>query len=380
MASSSGSKAEFIVGGKYKLVRKIGSGSFGDIYLAINITNGEVSRGGSARCWEFSAAVFSSWWNTGPHRAACARERVNVVFLCSQEVAVKLESQKARHPQLLYESKLYKILQGGVGIPHIRWYGQEKDYNVLVMDLLGPSLEDLFNFCSRRFTMKTVLMLADQMISRIEYVHTKNFIHRDIKPDNFLMGIGRHCNKLFLIDFGLAKKYRDNRTRQHIPYREDKNLTGTARYASINAHLGIEQSRRDDMESLGYVLMYFNRTSLPWQGLKAATKKQKYEKISEKKMSTPVEVLCKGFPAEFAMYLNYCRGLRFEEAPDYMYLRQLFRILFRTLNHQYDYTFDWTMLKQKAAQQGASSGGQGQQAQTPTGKQTDKSKPNMKGF
>jgi len=208
--------------------------------------------------------------------------------------------------------------------------------------------------------MKTVLMLADQMIGRIEYVHNKNFIHRDIKPDNFLMGIGRHCNKLFLIDFGLAKKYRDNRTRQHIPYREDKNLTGTARYASINAHLGIEQSRRDDMESLGYVLMYFNRGALPWQGLKAATKKQKYEKISEKKMSTPVEVLCKGFPAEFAMYLNYCRGLRFEEGPDYMYLRQLFRILFRTLNHQYDYTFDWTMLKQKAAQTAAAGGTAGE--------------------
>uniref|UniRef100_A0A183U2Q6 Protein kinase domain-containing protein n=1 Tax=Toxocara canis TaxID=6265 RepID=A0A183U2Q6_TOXCA len=234
---------------------------------------------------------------------------------------------KARHPQLLYESKVYKILQGGVGIPHIRWYGSEREYNVLVMDLLGPSLEDLFNFCSRRFTMKTVLMLADQMIGRIEY------------PDNFIMGIGRHCNKLFLIDFGLAKKYRDSRTRAHIPYREDKNLTGTARYASINAHLGIEQSRRDDMESLGYVLMYFNKGALPWQGLKAATKKQKYEKISERKMSTPVEVLCKGFPAEFAMYLNYCRGLRFDEAPDYMYLRQLFRMLFRTLNHQVRFTY-----------------------------------------
>ncbi|EPQ15121.1 Casein kinase I isoform alpha [Myotis brandtii] len=349
--SSAGSQADFVVGEKYKLVRKIGAGSFGDIYLAINVTNGE-------------------------------------------EVAVKLESKKARHPQLLYESKLYKILQGGVGIPHMRWYGQEKEYNVLVMDLLGPSLEDLFNFCSRRFTMKTVLMLADQMISRIEYIHTKNFIHRDIKPHNFLMGIGRHCNKcsetptgkrkrsmaastsqdtslsalnqLFMIDFGLAKKYRDNKTKQHIPYREDKNLTGTARYASINAHLGIEQSRRDDMESLGYVLMYFNRSSLPWQGLTAATKKQKYEKISEKKMSIPVEVLCKGFPAEFAMYLNYCRGLRFEEAPDYVYLRQLFRILFRILNYQYDYTFDWTNLQQKAAQPEASTSAQGHQAQPPT--------------
>jgi casein kinase 1 alpha len=205
--------------------------------------------------------------------------------------------------------------------------------------------------------MQTLLSPHDcvQMIGRIEFVHNKNFIHRDIKPDNFLMGIGRHCNKLFIIDFGLAKKYRDTRTKQHIPYREDKNLTGTARYASVNAHLGIEQSRRDDMESLGYVLMYFNRTSLPWQGLKAATKKQKYEKISERKLSTPIEILCKGFPAEFAMYLNYCRGLRFEEVPDYMYLRQLFRILFRTLNHQYDYTFDWTLLKQKAAASGSSS-------------------------
>lgn len=322
-SASSSSRSEFIVGGKYRLIRKIGSGSFGDIYLGINITNGE-------------------------------------------EVAAKLESISARHPQLLYESKLYRILQGGGGIPHIRWFGQERDYNVLVMDLLGPSLEDLFNFCSRRFTMKTVLMIADQMISRIEFVHNKNFIHRDIKPDNFLMGIGRHCNKLFMIDFGLAKKYWDNRTRQHIPYREEKNLTGTARYASINAHLGIEQSRRDDMESLGYVLMYFNRGSLPWQGLKAANKKQKYEKISEKKMATSVEVLCKGFPAEFAMYLNYCRGLRFEEKPDYKYLRQLFRILFRTLNHEYDYVFDWTMLKQKAAANAVASSTQGVTTTTTT--------------
>ncbi|XP_053994872.1 casein kinase I-like isoform X1 [Hylaeus anthracinus] len=293
---------ELRVGNKYRLGRKIGSGSFGDIYLGTNISTGE-------------------------------------------EVAIKLECIKTRHPQLHIESKFYRMMQGGVGIPTIKWCGSEGDYNVMVMELLGPSLEDLFNFCSRRFSLKTVLLLADQLISRTDYIHSRTFIHRDIKPDNFLMGLGKKGNLVYIIDFGLAKKYREVRTHKHIPYRENKNLTGTARYASINTHLGIEQSRRDDLESLGYVLMYFNRGSLPWQGLKAATKRQKYERISEKKMSTPVEELCKGYPVEFASYLRYCRGLRFEERPDYSYLRQLFRTLFHGQGFTYDYVFDWNMLK-----------------------------------
>uniref|UniRef100_A0A4W5KTH6 non-specific serine/threonine protein kinase n=1 Tax=Hucho hucho TaxID=62062 RepID=A0A4W5KTH6_9TELE len=293
---------ELRVGNKYRLGRKIGSGSFGDIYLGVNIATGE-------------------------------------------EVAIKLECVKTKHPQLHIESKFYKMMQGGVGIPSIKWCGAEGDYNVMVMELLGPSLEDLFNFCSRKFSLKTVLLLADQMISRIEYIHSKNFIHRDVKPDNFLMGLGKKGNLVYIIDFGLAKKYRDARTHQHIPYRENKNLTGTARYASINTHLGIEQSRRDELESLGYVLMYFNLGSLPWQGLKAATKRQKYERISEKKMSTPIEVLCKGYPSEFSTYLNFCRSLRFDDKPDYSYLRQLFRNLFHRQGFSYDYVFDWNMLK-----------------------------------
>lgn len=333
MASNSGPKADFVVGGRYKLVREIGSGSFGDVYLAIDLTNQE-------------------------------------------KVAVKLESQNARQPRLVHEKKLYNSLQGGVGIPQIRWYGQEMDYNVLVMDLLGPSLEDLFNFCSRRFTMKTVLMLADQMISRIEYVHSQNMIHRDVKPDNFLMGPGQECKELFLIDFGLAKKYKDNRTGQHIPYRYGKSFTGTPTFASISAHLGLEQCRRDDMESLGFVLMYFIRASLPWQGLRAATVKQTCEKISEMKMSTSVDVLCDGFPVEFAMYFKHCRRLSFEEAPNYMYLRHLFRLLLRKMNYQHDYAFDWIVLKQKTEQQAASSSGQGQQAQPP--KASKLRKPKMK--
>ncbi|PON31375.1 Serine/threonine protein kinase, partial [Parasponia andersonii] len=318
---------EHVIGSKFKLGRKIGSGSFGEqLYLGVNVQTGE-------------------------------------------EVAVKLEPTKTKHPQLHYESKLYMLLQGGTGVPHLKWFGVEGEYNVMVIDLLGPSLEDLFNYCNTKLTLKTVLMLADQLINRVEYMHSRGFLHRDIKPDNFLMGLGRKANQVYIIDYGLAKKYRDLQTHKHIPYRENKNLTGTARYASVNTHLGIEQSRRDDLESLGYVLMYFLRGSLPWQGLKAGTKKQKYDKISEKKVSTPIEVLCKSYPSEFVSYFHYCRSLRFEDKPDYSYLKRLFRDLFireacvqvfciysfyilqlyldtaSTAGYQFDYVFDWTVLK-----------------------------------
>jgi len=292
---------EFKIGNKYQLGRKIGSGSFGEIYLGSHISTGE-------------------------------------------EVAIKMESVRTTHPQLLYESKIYRILHGAVGIPTLRWYGVEGDFNVMVIDLLGPSLEDLFNYCNRRFNLKTVLMIAEQLLCRIEYLHTKSFIHRDIKPDNFLVGLARKQSIVHVIDFGLAKRFRDPRTHQHIPYREHKNLTGTARYASVNTHLGIEQSRRDDMESIGYVLMYFLRGSLPWQGLKATTKRQKYERIMERKMSTPIDELCQGFPTEFQTYFEYCRALRFEDRPDYMYLKRMFRDLFFRKGYSYDNVFDWTIL------------------------------------
>ncbi|GCE99803.1 serine/threonine protein kinase [Zygosaccharomyces mellis] len=290
------------VGRKFRIGRKIGSGSFGDIYHGTNLISGE-------------------------------------------EVAIKLESIRSRHPQLDYESRVYKYLSGGVGIPFIRWFGREGEYNAMVIDLLGPSLEDLFNYCHRKFSFKTVIMLALQMVCRIQYIHGRSFIHRDIKPDNFLMGVGRRGSTVHVIDFGLSKKYRDFNTHRHIPYRENKSLTGTARYASVNTHLGIEQSRRDDLESLGYVLIYFCKGSLPWQGLKATTKKQKYDRILEKKLCTSVETLCAGLPQEFAEYMLYCRNLKFDERPDYLYLARLFKDLSIKLEYHNDHLFDWTMLR-----------------------------------
>ncbi|KAH7283188.1 hypothetical protein KP509_35G065400 [Ceratopteris richardii] len=288
--------------GKYRCCYKIGSGSFGEIYCGIDVETDE-------------------------------------------KVAIKLETDKTHDPQVFYEAGIYKVLQGGLGFPNVRWTGTVANFNVLVIDLLGPSLEDLFIFCNRKFSLKTVLMLADQMLNRIEYVHSKSLLHRDIKPENFLMGTGQKANQVYLIDFGLSKKYRDPVSHYHIPYREDKDLTGTARYASINTHLGIEQSRRDDLESLGYVLLYFLEGSLPWQGLKAKNKKLKYEKISEKKTSMSVEEICESHPSELVTYLRYCQTLRFIDKPDYMYIRKLFRDLFYREGFEFDYVFDWTLLK-----------------------------------
>eukprot|EP00930_Biecheleria_cincta_P018148 TRINITY_DN1422_c0_g3_i1.p2 TRINITY_DN1422_c0_g3~~TRINITY_DN1422_c0_g3_i1.p2 ORF type:complete len:339 (+),score=64.88 TRINITY_DN1422_c0_g3_i1:29-1045(+) len=301
---------ELRVGGKFRLGQRIGSGAFGEIYIGTNMQTNE-------------------------------------------EVAIKLESISSEHPQLLYESKLYKILAGGVGIANVHWYGVEEHYNAMVVDLLGPSLEDLFCFCNRKFSLKTTLMLADQMINRIEYMHAKNLIHRDIKPENFLIGLGKKANQVQVIDFGLAKQYIDAKTQQHIPYRENKALTGTACYASINTHLGIEQSRRDDLEAVGYMMMYFLRGSLPWQGLQANSKKEKYNMIMQKKISTPVEELCKDFPSELTSYLMYCRNLQFEDRPDYAYLRRLLKDLFFTEGYQYDYVFDWTILNYQKQREAA---------------------------
>lgn len=295
-----------IVGVHYSVGKKIGEGSFGVIFDGTNMLN-------------------------------------------HQLVAIKFEPRKSEAPQLRDEYRAYKTLRGCLGIPNVYYFGQEGLHLILVIDLLGPSLEDLFDWCGRRFSLKTVVQCAKQMISRVQTIHERSLIYRDIKPDNFLIGRPgtQNANLIYVVDFGMAKQYRDPVTLQHIPYRERKSLSGTARYMSINTHLGREQSRRDDLEALGHVFMYFLRGGLPWQGLKAQTNKQKYEKIGEKKRVTRVSVLCQGFPPQFAEYMTYVRNLHFEETPNYDYMRDLMTEALRSTGQQEDGEYDWMLLNDR---------------------------------
>ena len=209
------------------------------------------------------------------------------------------------------------------------------------MELLGKSLEDVFQQQQKKFSIKTVCMIGIQMIDRLEFVHNKNIIHRDIKPDNFVLGLDNKSHIIYILDFGLSKKFRSSKTHQHIKFNVNKKLTGTARYASINALKGCEQSRRDDLEGIGYVLMYFLRGSLPWQGLHVHKGEDRYRKILAKKRSTSAEELCLGFPNEFVEYINYTRNLEFEADPDYKFLRGLLVSALEKQNSKYDFWFDW---------------------------------------
>ena len=238
---------------------------------------------------------------------------------------------------LLEEAKVYKHIsdpENGVAKMKVIKYNDRK---IIAMDLLGSSLEDLLNK-HKRFNMKTIISLAISMISVLKHIHSKGFIHRDIKPDNFALGY-TDPTKLFCIDFGLAKKY-VKKNGKHISYCENKKFCGTARYSSISSHKGREQSRKDDLESIGYLLVYLYKEKLPWQGIKNKDKNKRYELIGEKKDKTSVEDLCSGMPKEFTIFLKYVKNLDFDEKPHYSALKKMFYKLYQSRNYQDD-TLDW---------------------------------------
>lgn len=280
-------------------------------------------------------------------------------------MAIKLENRElSAFPKVENEERVYEALSGRVGIPKMRLLGEEGDFYFMISDLLGPSLQDLFVFCDRKFSLKTVLLLADQMIRRIKQLHNKSFLHLDIKPANFLMGTGRLGNLVHIIDFGMSREYIDYQ-KNHIPYREGLVPRGTYPFVSINTHLGIGMckikmcdmdltvlavpSRRDDLESLGYVLIYLHRGFLPWLspngsiGVDGESLEVINKVVKEKKMNISIEDLCKGLPSAFASYFKYVRALRFDARPDYTYLLRIFRDLYTRQRFSHDYMFDWTV-------------------------------------
>ena len=289
---------EDLIAENFVLLTKIGHGAFGDIILSY-----------------------------------CINENIEVVL--KKEKKVKNQRSSPLHNELKTYQTLLDISNTtditGLksipqleiqGLPKFYGFGEKPDYYYLILEFLGPNLSQLLNYCGKKkFTLGTICLLAMQMLNRIEYIHKRHFLHRDIKPENFLIGNEENTNTIYLIDFGLAKRFKDNKTNQHIPYREGRPFNGTARYASINAHLGLEQSRRDDLMSIGYILVYFLKGILPWQGIKG---KDKINKLIQKKIQISNDVLCNGLPNEFLHFLNYCKNLKFEERPDYEFLKGLF--------------------------------------------------------
>ena len=267
----------------------------------------------------------------------------------NEMVALKIpikNNEKDGERWLLEEAKVYNDLNKDkerssveCGISNMKIVKNKKlDKKVIIMDLLGPSLDNILQK-RKKLRLKSIILLAIQMIELLKYIHEKGYTHRDIKPDNFVMDNDKN-SKLYCIDFGLAKRYIKKSTGTHISFNKDSRFCGTARYASIAAHKGYEQSRKDDLESIGYLLIYLYRGRLPWQSLKNKDKKERYRMIMEKKETISEEELCQQLPKEFLIYLKYVKSLDFDETPKYQSLIKMFKKLYNTKNYK-DENLEW---------------------------------------
>ena len=284
------------------LNKKLGSGSFGQIYQCLNTKTNEI-------------------------------------------LACKIESINELKPQLYHESKILLLMKNCTGFPTCYDFILTDQDKILIMDYLGPNLDTIMNKLPsdnniKKFTTKTSLMIMIQAIERLKCLHEKGIIHRDIKPENFVIGPKNKERIIYLIDFGLSKKISNDKILPTI--KADRNIIGTMRYISMNTHQGYEQGRRDDLESLFYIIIYFIKGELPWQNIKCKTRQEKYNKIFEiKKKVTEDGELVEDLPLEMKKILEYILGLNFAERPNYLMMKNAIELILNKLNYSNDLQFDW---------------------------------------
>ena len=283
---------------KYHPIKPIGKGTFSTVYVSINIKT-------------------------------------------NAYVAIKVEKRSQNNIELLESEAFLLYSIRGFGIPEVLSYGRTKTHNILVLPLLGKSLLDMFIIMNSYVNINDICSVAIQILDRIEWVHSNNIVYRDIKPENFLFG-RKDKDVLYLIDFGLCRKYKSSKTGRHIVPKSLGKFTGTSRYASVYAMAGNEQSRRDDIESVGYMIIFFMKKRLPWQGIKGKSYKECYHKLYLMKKYMKIEDLCRRLPNEIIEYMNYAKSLKFEQEPDYKYLKNLFKIILKKNNVRFDkYIYSW---------------------------------------
>ena len=260
----------------------------------------------------------------------------------NEHVAIKLEPRNAQSENLLLQNEIFYLykLRHCPGIVKIITTGRTKKYNILIEPLLGGTLYSLYLDQNKNFTLKDICLISLQCISRLESVHNKGIIHCDIKPENFCVGL-RDKRIIYLIDFGISKKYRSDRTKKHIQFNITKTMCGTARYASMNALSGLQLSRRDDLESLSYMILYFLTKKLPWQGITAKSLATRYKKIYEKKFELKKWDKFLSLPIQIQNFIKYCRNLGFSEDPNYKLMKNFFYDLMKQNEFVDDKNFSW---------------------------------------
>ncbi|KAM3142362.1 hypothetical protein pb186bvf_005519 [Paramecium bursaria] len=295
------SSSQRVFNNQFQIVKKLSSGSFGVVFLGLDLQT-------------------------------------------QQEVAIKIEKEENEDIRSLErEVAILKKLDGQDGFPRFYWSGEEQGYNVLVIQLLGKDLSFYFKIF-KRFSLKTVINVGVQCFSNLEKSHSKGVLHRDLKPENIILGTGRDVNKIYLIDFGISKFYRDSSGR-HIPFKDGKTFLGTTRYASIAAHKGNEQGRKDDLESMMYILLFFLRGQLPWQNMPNVTEEDRCQKVGDLKASLQ-DTLFKDYPVEFQRIYDYIRKLHFKSEPNYKMILQEFKKAADSQKIIIDGTYDWSEIRQ----------------------------------